>query len=332
MTRRSTLSGFRSPNGERIGVRGVLVGAFAAALVALVADVPAHAQQWTAPQEAPTVAPRNTGRRGTGGGTPADTRGTLVIDGALTIWNDDDEGPDSDSIVEFSTLVGFRYDIVPVFELEVQGGFALASPNEGDTEVNLSNILLSGFYVLRGQAWRLRLGGGLGLPTAQIGEDDLGFAGELINLFFAGAQRGFYDFAIWSPETFTLQLPSARFVYYASPQISIMAEAALSVFIDISDNFDRDTAVGLQMAGDFGYHPSAAVSFGARLNLVFIDHDSFLLGDDDEFQSSIEPHFRVNFGAGFFQARLTLNLDHPAGFAFDDGRIWAIHLGGGADF
>lgn len=318
---------------RRTSIHGAAI-ALVAAFVGLVSSTPVEAQQWAPPQESPTIRARNTGRRGTGGGTPADTRGTFIIDGALSIWSVDGPEPvDDDGAVFFSTLFGFRYDIVPVFELEVQGGFALLSPDEGDTQVNFSNILVGGFYVLRAASWRLRIGGGIGLPTAQVDEDDFReAAAEATNLVVAGGQRGAFDFALWFPETLSFQLPTARFVYYANPQISLMAEAAMSIFVDVSDDFDRDTEVGLQMAFDFGFHPSAAVSLGARLNLVFVDHDDFVFIDDDTFQASLEPHFRVNFGAGFFFTRLTINLDEPFGFAFDDGRIWAIHLGGGADF
>lgn len=311
--------------GASIGIVVALAG-----LVALGDALPAQAQ-YARPLESASIRPRTTGRRGTGGGTPSDTRGTFQIDSAFSVVTYDFGLPDDPSLVDWSLLFGFRYDIVPVFELEVQAGLSLISPEDQDTLVNFSNILVGGFYVARGPSWRLRIGGGLGLPTARIadpGDRDRGT--EALNLIVAGAQRGMFDFALWYPERLSFQLPSARFVYHASPEISVMAETAISIFVDTGDD-DDDTHVGFQLAGDFGWHPSEVVSLGARLNLVFIDNDVFYF-DDDEFQASLEPHFRVNFGAGFFQIRLTINLDHPFGFAFDDGRVWAIHLGGGADF
>jgi hypothetical protein len=43
------------------------------------------------------------------------------------------------------------------------------------------------------------------------------------------------------------------------------------------------------------------------------------------------PFFRVQLEPAFFEARLTMNLDNPYGFAFDDG-VWAISLTAGGRF
>jgi hypothetical protein len=47
---------------------------------------------------------------------------------------------------------------------------------------------------------------------------------------------------------------------------------------------------------------------------------------------ALEPYLRYDFGGGFVNARLTVNLDEPLGFAFDEGKVWGLFAGGGGTF
>ena len=66
---------------------------------------------------------------------------------------------------------------------------------------------------------------------------------------------------------------------------------------------------------------------GARLPFTWIPTDS---GSSSTFLS-FEPFVRFDVSeAAFLNARFTLNIDEPLGFSFDDGKVWALHLGFGA--
>ncbi len=47
---------------------------------------------------------------------------------------------------------------------------------------------------------------------------------------------------------------------------------------------------------------------------------------------ALEPYARLDLGSGFVNARFTVNLGEPIGFAFDEGKIRGAHVGGGLVF
>ncbi|HEX6765216.1 MAG TPA: hypothetical protein VF103_07050, partial [Polyangiaceae bacterium] len=102
------------------------------------------------------------------------------------------------------------------------------------------------------------------------------------------------------------------------------ADAAVAVLIP-TDGGDVDVA--LQLDPGFGYYVSENVLIGARLPFVWVVTQS-----GDNAQVAIEPYGRLDFGSAFANARFTLNIDDPLGFAFDEGKVWAIHIGGGGSF
>ena len=55
-------------------------------------------------------------------------------------------------------------------------------------------------------------------------------------------------------------------------------------------------------------------------------------GGDNSTFFAIEPYGRFDIGTLFLDTSLVLNVDEPYGFAFDSGKFWALHFGGGASF
>jgi hypothetical protein len=90
---------------------------------------------------------------------------------------------------------------------------------------------------------------------------------------------------------------------------------------------DRDAELELTVAPGVGFWVTRDTLLGARLGLFWI-----LTEEGDNAQLSFEPNFRHYFGDAFIQARFTVNLDEPAGFSFDPGGFWGLHVGGGVSF
>jgi hypothetical protein len=90
-----------------------------------------------------------------------------------------------------------------------------------------------------------------------------------------------------------------------------------------------DVEVSVQINPGFGYYVQPTVLIGARLPFVWFPTET---GSDATFLA-LEPYGRFDVSeTAFVNARFTLNLDEPLGFSFDEGKVWALHIGGGGTF
>jgi hypothetical protein len=95
--------------------------------------------------------------------------------------------------------------------------------------------------------------------------------------------------------------------------------------IDTADA-DRDAEVPIQIAVEGGARLGRMFVLGGRFQTVF------WATDQDLTQLALVPFVRLEGESGFGYLRMTINLDEPYGFAFDDDGIWGLHAGGGARF
>jgi len=218
-----------------------------------------------------------------------------------------------------SAIVGGGYKIKPDIELEAM--LPLALFNLGDpadeTGAAVANLHLGASYLGQKEQVRYKVGGALEWAPWAIDPDDH-FA------FAAGTApwgRAAHDGGLWAPETLSIVTP-IRVEY--GQQAVLSADASLGVHIPTNGG---DVEMSIQLDPGFGYYASPTVLVGGRLPVVYVPTSS-----GDNAQVAIEPFARFDLGTGFVNARFTLNLDEPLGFGFDEGKVWALHFGGGASF
>jgi hypothetical protein len=284
-----------------------------------------------------------------------DGRALLALE--LGIFADGDYlGIDDFSVFHLSPFIRFFYPAMDQLMISADWGFAYASFDDHDdhdeSDFRTGNPFIGAHYVKHGRDLRFRIGGGLTLPLANI--PDVERPRHLNDALVAYATyatalaaRGAWDIWLWLPETMSLVVPF-RLEKGLSQSVELGVDAALAILIPIADN-DGETEVFLQAAGDFAFLLSANVRLGLRLQFAWLatddddrfespDYTDLLFNDDDsdgddDFQLSFEPYVRGYLGqGGFLQARLVINLDEPAGFAFDDDGVWGLFLGGGILF
>ena len=233
----------------------------------------------------------------------------------------------------FRTLLR-AYFGVGSLELAFAWGFAFGSFDAltaDDTAFRFGNPYAALHFKLEKRDFVLRIGGGLALPVATIDDDaslEEAFSQSLA-LQGAAAIGGLWDAWLWTADRFSIVAPSFRMDGRGSDFVWAV-EAALGVLIDTSDA-DRDAEVVIQGAVEGGARLGRSFVLGGRFQTVLwptVDDDL----DEDLTQLAFGPFIRVEGESGFGYLRMTINLDEPYGFAFDDDGIWGLHAGGGARF
>lgn len=246
-----------------------------------------------------------------------------------------DVGDDSvlvdSNVTALSPLMRGYFGLGPSFELAFAWGFAWSSvevdapglrfDDDGST---VGNPFLGGSYVLRGRGGgTFRIGGGVALPLA-----DPEHTGDQVAWGMAVAMRGAWDSWLWWPDRLTVVLPSLR--YDADRGELVYAfEGAVGMMFYTGDEDDVETEVPLQLAAEIGARLSPRFVLGGRLQAWVLPTGE---EDQDNAQLAVEPFVRFEGADAFFLTKLTINIDNPLGFAFDDDGVWGLHVGGGARF
>jgi len=221
---------------------------------------------------------------------------------------------------DFSAIVGGGYKIKQDIELEAMlplGFFHAGGGDVDETGAAVGNLHIGASYVGAKGPLRFKVGGALEwAPWTIDPSQNFGLA-----LAFSSLARSIHDAGLWAPETLSIVAPAHL---EAGDQAVGTGDAALGLHIPTDGG---DVEVSIQADPGFGYYASENVLIGARLPFIWL-----ITEGGDNAQVAIEPYGRLDFGSAFANARFTLNLDEPLGFGFDEGRIWAIHIGGGAAF
>lgn len=223
---------------------------------------------------------------------------------------------------------GFR--LTPTLELEamlplawIHVGQTVRAPgrpeaSQSDSALAVGNLHLGLNYLHTGARWRLKVGGAVeyGPWTADPS------AKSFTALAFGHPAAGGEFIGLWAPEVLSLVAPGHvefgdRFVGGGD------FSAGLHIPTD-----DGDVELTLEVAPGAGYYVSQTVLLGARLPFTFVPTSN----GSDQTLLAFEPYARFDFERAFLSAGLMLNLDDPYGFAFDDGKVWAIRIGAGATF
>lgn len=134
------------------------------------------------------------------------------------------------------------------------------------------------------------------------------------------------DAHLWAVESVHLTTPMRLEI---SPVEHFLISGDLSFWFRFP-TYPSDPYVTLILAPGFGFI-SDVLDAGARF-LVNVAAAGPYPNGVDRAQTALEPFLVVNLGQAFLHSRLTINLDQPLGFAFDEGNYWALHWGGGATF
>jgi hypothetical protein len=223
------------------------------------------------------------------------------------------------SLWSFSAIVGGGYKIQENLELEGMlplSFFSLSGGTSDETGAAVGNLHLGANFVGAKDAIRYKVGGALEWAPWTIDPgQNFGLA-----LAFGGAARSLHDLGLWAPETLSIVAPAR---VETGDKVVLGADAAVGVHIPAGSGGDVD--LSLQLDPGVGFWASETVLVGGRFPIVWVP-----TSDGDNAQVAVEPYARFDFGSAFFNARFTLNLDEPLGFGFDEGKIWALHVGFGA--
>lgn len=233
-----------------------------------------------------------------------------------------------------SPVIEGYFGITDVIEAAFQWGlvfadaeYELAGVTEEDTAFAVGNPSASALFLSRMDDAVLRLGAGLALPVADVGDattvDD---RTKAIAYDLAAAMRGQWDRWLWEPDRLTVVVPQFR-LDSRSRDLSWAIDASMGLMVDTGDD-DREVEVPVQVALEGGGRLGRSFVVGGRLQAVWVPTQD----EGDAAQLSVEPFVRVELENAFFLGRLTINLDEPLGFAFDEGKVWGVHLGGGTRF
>ena len=218
-----------------------------------------------------------------------------------------------DSVAEIGTTLGFTW------------GEARQAFTTDDDGAAPTNPWFYGAYVLDIEKLaRVRVGGGLAFPLDPRSTNDA------IAAAYAAGTYGLDDMWLWLGNRFSL-VPFASIEAVPIQYLYTAASLYLGILIPSSSDSGANTDVDIQTT--FAAGARVGPILGAlRLRIVWFPTDT--LGE--EAQVSLEPFVRGVFDVGdasaFAELRLTMNLDDPLGFSFDQYKVWGIHLAGGFDY
>jgi hypothetical protein len=264
---------------------------------------------WADPGDVPWAS--SSGNTGAGLGLESPQSGLFWGEGAFHT---------QDGLTSFSPLFGAGFFVTDDVELEVMLPLAWANVEFDGNDESALRVGAPYFgvnYVHSDGRMRFKIGGGIAWNPFSV---DSGAAG--VALLAASAMRGMWDPWLWSAQTLNLAAPF-RLELDLTDSVVFGIDAGFDLAIPTHDG-DDDVDLVIEGAPGFGFRLSDEWLFGLRLAGVFIP-----TADGENEQFSFEPYVRGAFGSGFFLARVTLNLDEPYGFSFEEDEIWGLHAGGG---
>ena len=203
------------------------------------------------------------------------------------------------------------------FRVSARWPIAFGSVDTGGTNqetLRVGNPFVGLFHTTPSRRLDLYVGGGLTLPIASVPDDtDRGIT-ALATLDRAAAMEGAASLWLWRPSSMAVLLKSG--VDWAD-DIIWGTEVTLGPLIDI----DIGTLDMLLVASGYvGFEIDDVFQSGLRASL------SFFSGDRTQF--ALTPFVELTTDL-YLHLRLVMNLNSPAGFAFNENGVWGLHIGGG---
>ncbi len=247
--------------------------------------------------------------------------------------------PGTDAIA-FAPYVGARIRAAEALEIELGWGFPYVSLKDtmtGETNGRFSvgNPYVGLSFASTAPGREIHAGVGMALPVASIPDVSTPPTGaELLDAglaqagyWYALGMWGLWDLWLYSADTFSLVLP-ASIDADVGHALRAGGSVALDVAFPVRTTGGRQTELFFQLDGYVGYQAAESFGFGVRLALVLAP----TVDTGDRAQLSLEPFIKADIDQGFIRVGLLMNLDRPFGFAFDEGRVWALRTTIGARF
>ncbi len=238
---------------------------------------------------------------------------------------DDDNRANMSTVLHMGGRIHENVDL----ELQVPGtlhAYANDTLDESSVAFRFANPSLGAYYVTSDDMSMFRLGAFFAAPLASVPTNDLedrAIATEAYD--YAAAMRGTWNRWQWMPSTTTFGAAS-QLEFSPLSVLSLAADGAVAALFDTGESRTQ-TDILTQLALEAALKAGEILRLGARIAGVWVP-----TADGDNFQSFLEPFARLQFTAAYLFASLILNLDEPAGFAFDSGGVWGARLGMGVRF
>lgn len=223
-------------------------------------------------------------------------------------------------------------------EVELDWGFVWLDVDSdlGSTSVfQLGNIYAAHYWVWRTLDRQIRLGVGVGAPTAVLRDETLDqTAADIATLLVGAGIRAQKDFWLWAPETLSGVLYYDTYFRFPSGFV-VGGAAALASMYGFDDSFLSEALgfSGHSMVGQVEFEVAFDTEFvRSALQASYMTYVVRDLGDvDDERdfndQIGLSAAFRIRLEKVDLVLRFDAPIDEPAGFAFDDGKLWGAHIG-----
>ena len=214
--------------------------------------------------------------------------------------------------------------------LDFPGASAMDLLHQFSAEDNHLPIIMVGRNItadLRHEATAGTIAFDVALPTGWVPNDVDPAQQSAMRLAFAtsAATHGNRRLWLWAPERLSLVLRGTVSHRFAEA-FDVFGEAGVAPMIPVGD---EGTDTDLFMEGTVGgaWVVPDLLRLGLGLSLAWLP-----TGTGDVLQTSLQLFGRVWLDNLFLALAFTMNLDEPAGFAFDNGGIWGLHFGVGSQF
>lgn len=216
------------------------------------------------------------------------------------------------TIFGMQPIISARFAVSPRFGIDAALPFTYVSISDGvesESDFRFGNAYVGLDYRLFARPdQNLSIGLGIGLPTAQLDDDNLTEALKAaLNYSAAFASRGFHRAWLYFPENLTF-VPHVSFIGY-SGQLYFQAFGALPIFVETSEQNDQlDAAIDLQ--GRAGYDFGPVVPYLGLSFVWFVTEHPFGDGDDAQFGIDIGALVELSRSV-LLELAVHLNIDSP---------------------
>lgn len=239
--------------------------------------------------------------------------------------------PSGGKLVSLSPVARGHYDfvdgwgghfVIPLSYVDVS-----TSMDPGTNLIRFANLTFGAHKRLRHQATSGIVGFDLALPTGWVPNDAPPEAQAAMRLAFqtSAETHGNRRLWLWAPERLSLVLRGAV-SHRLAGAFDVFAETALAPLIPVGDEGD-DTDLFVEGTVGGAWVVPDLLRLGLGFSMAWLP-----TGTGDVLQTSLQLFGRMWLDKLFLALAFTMNLDEPAGFAFDDGGRWGLHIGVGSEF
>ncbi len=256
--------------------------------------------------------------------------------GEMSLWTSTFVGhPEGGKLVSVSPLVRGHYDFVrdwgAHFEMPLSYVETTTPSDPGGAVLRFGNVTAGAHHRFRAAATSGVIGLGVAVPTAWVPNDVPDVEQDTMRKAFntSAATYGGTKLWLWAPERLSIIVSGGASHRFAQA-VDAFVEASIAPMIPVGD---EGTNVDLFVDGRVGaaWVLPELLTLGIAFDLAWLPTGG-LFATTDPVQTALEVFGRVWLDTLFFGAAFTMNIDDPAGFAFNDGGIWGLHLGVGARF